>query len=103
LSRLFNVACGIFLRTIFGSNDGGKSYDKRPRTYAAKITERRKIRNTSHYKVMFSPVFPLILSFSTLTLRSLWRKIEEVENISAWAVAGIKPVIISFQTVDNTV
>jgi hypothetical protein len=52
---------------------------------------------------MFSPVFPLILSFSTLTLRSLWRKIEEVENISAWAVAGIKPVIISFQTVDNTV
>jgi hypothetical protein len=52
---------------------------------------------------MFSPVFSLILSFSTLTVRSAWRKIEENEIFSVRAVAGIEPAIISFQTVDKKV
>jgi hypothetical protein len=52
---------------------------------------------------MFSPVFSLILSFSTLTTYVRWRKIERDVNISAWAVAGIEPAFISFQTVDKKV
>jgi len=49
---------------------------------------------------MFSPVFSFILSFSTLTFGSAWRKIEEVKYFSVRALAGIEPEIFSFQTVD---